>query len=441
MIASTRGESGLRRSICTRQGFTLVEMMVAIAIVIIFGAMATATLSRAASTWRDGHRRSYAYDTATVVFQQIEDDLNAARNQYWGMEEAAYDTRIKFWLDHDPLFSGTAIDDPGRARLRFVRGIPDNTTNPRIRAAGDGQDLDADGADEEYYNLQDDDSDGRVDEDLMPLEGLMEVGYMLGLNNNDSTTLYRAVLAPIGDSNTLFDGSNVDGDGDPAVDGTAEPDDVGVALAENILHFEVRCQSQYTTTWDTSEAFDVWANSWSPEPSGPALTWDSDRLSNAGPEFVMDWGSTHFPPDAGDHDDDGVDNDQDPDYVADNVFPSAVMVVVVVGTPADLQRPNSLRLRASVDGSGAGVAPGDIDVIQVTGNLPAYNTQWPYVRVGHEWMRLIQYDADMQEMTVERGVRGTAPPTADHEAGEPVKFGGTFSRVFRNPAGRDYWGQ
>ncbi|MGD2175814.1 MAG: prepilin-type N-terminal cleavage/methylation domain-containing protein, partial [Candidatus Brocadiaceae bacterium] len=190
-------------------GFTLVELLVALSILLIFGLMAATALSYGSRLWRSAHRRSYAYDVASAVFQQIDDDLSAARSQFWGTEENAFDTRIKLWADHDGLFSGTAGDQVGgRQRLRFVRGIPDATVNPRIRQAGDGVDNDGDAPaiDEEYYNLQDDDGDDRVDEDLMPVEGMCEVAYLLGLGNDgsgpgsdgytDQNTLYRGVLAP-----------------------------------------------------------------------------------------------------------------------------------------------------------------------------------------------------------------------------------------------------
>ena len=191
-----------------RGGFTLVELLVAITIVLIFGAMAAKTLSDAAGMWRAGYRRSYAYDTSTVIFQQIQDDLSAAKSQFWGSEADAYDQRVKFWVDFDTLHA----DDNGngirqatesaaalRQWMRLVRAIPDYSVNPLIRAAGTNP------AATDWYNLINPNAPNPPP-DLMPLEGMCEVAYMLGLGADgsgsvtDPTTLYRAVLAPIGSS-------------------------------------------------------------------------------------------------------------------------------------------------------------------------------------------------------------------------------------------------
>ncbi|MFW6119238.1 MAG: PulJ/GspJ family protein, partial [Planctomycetota bacterium] len=97
-----------------RGGFTLVEMLIALGILLIFGVMAATALTYGTQLWRSGHRRSYAFDVATFVFQQIEDDLSAARSQFWGQDEDAYDTRVKFWVDHDGEFDGDWETEGGR---------------------------------------------------------------------------------------------------------------------------------------------------------------------------------------------------------------------------------------------------------------------------------------------------------------------------------------
>ena len=121
-----------KRTQAAAGGFTLVEMMVAITIVLIFGAMAAETLKEAAGMWRTGYRRSYAYDTSTVIFQQIQDDLSAAKNQFWGGEADAYDQQVKFWVDFDNYTDpqGPANNAARRQWMRFVRAIPDYNVNP-----------------------------------------------------------------------------------------------------------------------------------------------------------------------------------------------------------------------------------------------------------------------------------------------------------------------
>jgi hypothetical protein len=463
-----------------RGGFTLVELLVATVLVMMFGAMAVATLRYGTGLWRTGHRRNHAYEAATMIFHQIENDLNAAKGQFWNTDPDAFDVRVKFYVDHDPLFDGEPTEEGGRHRLRFVRGIPDDTVNPRLRQAGDGIDNDGDATvDEEYYNLIDDlqedlidagtglpgsdglldAGDGRVDEDLMPLEGMCEVAYLLGLGPDDRDTLYRAVLAPIGvrsaDANTddavrpegwnasfFYDDLNGPTE-DDYLDDPQEVQAKALPLVERVLHFEVRCWTQCTTTWevDPDVPFE-WYPPYHPQPCPPTFTWDSDRLST-GPEFVMDWGVGDYTDFDDDHD--GVWNSQDEDYVLDNVFPRAVMVVVVVEPPERLRVQNPLRLAADLT---AADLTGLLNV-PVTGRLPAYNKRWPYIRIGNEWMRFSSFDtgasafvldpdpADDEETPGERGARGTE--LAAHSAGELVLFGYTFSRVFYCPVGRDYW--
>jgi len=485
-----------------------------------------ATLRYGSALWRDAHRRGYAYDIASFIFHQVEDDLTAGKPQYWSNEPNAFDTRVRFYVDLDRYYELNYAHpgpDPtvGRHRLRFVKGIPEETPNLRLRQSGDGLDNEANGLgdgliDEQYYNLKadpvDTDSppdgeldilDGDVDEDLLPLEGMCEVAYLRGLDGTpgtgDAHTLYRGVLSPIGETDapwatgvislgpavppgyegfnvTLFDGNYIGDDttdppGLPALRVQAK----AVPLAENVLHFEVRCWTQYTTTW---EGVPFWRWSVSPVsagvfvPCGPTLTWDSDRryddpgpgVNEYPPYFVMDWGYTdpvtgllNFPdlmlpiPPGTPRDSDGdTDPDRtDADYVRDNVFPRAIMVVVVTDPSEEYPEARPLRLAP------AGVAAGGLS-IPVTGNVPAYNQAWPYLLIedpdaGDEWVRFTEFDATADQFLVYddpatleidgRGVRGTLDVAhgAMQLDGSPtqVKFGHTFSRVFYNPALRE----
>ncbi len=468
-----------------RQGVTLVELLVAMSILLIFGGLAVSTLVYGTQMFRSGHRRSHAYEVAGMVFHQLEDDLAAVASQFWNADAESVDTRIKFWVDHDPdLFDGDWKTEGGRQRLRFVRSIPDLAVNPRIRQAGDGTRNDDDTEiDEEWYNLKDDDGDGRVDEDLQSLEGLCEVAYVLGMDDDDSDgstdtrTLYRAVLAPIGHRDpdptemdidlghvgaelfgvTFFHGVDEDGDDDPDDDdadalGTAERiQKKAVVLAENVLHFEVRLRTQYTTTWDVREAdgtlipFDRWPDPYVPEHCRPLLTWDSDRLIQpsdvtnpeiSSPLFEMDPGEHSFPFLTDNDDGDAYNDQEDEDYVRDNVFPRAVMLVLVIDPTAEYARKMRLLL-------GSGISdPDSTDDIEATGQFPPFNEQWPYVLIEDEWIRLERDDPYERTETgfllhvAERGVRGTARDT--HDSGAELKFGHTFARVFKNPAARDY---
>ncbi|MFW6119144.1 MAG: hypothetical protein ACOC7S_02295, partial [Planctomycetota bacterium] len=301
------------------------------------------------------------------------------------------------WVDHDGEFDGDWETEGGRQRIRFVRAIRMPT---------------------------DDDQE----------ENLAEIAYMLGTNTDpadaDTTTLYRAMVRPIDQPDSVFiDGNISDPDFDPAV-----------PIAEHILHFEVRLWTQYTTSWELWDEegdrlkFAPWENSYEPKVCPPVFTWDSDRLAEDGPDFLMDPGRSGFPNDTDDHDNDETVNEDDPDYVRDNVFPRAVKLILVVDPSVEYPSPRRLEVRNDVD---------DADTeIQVNGELPAYNTAWPYIRINDEWIRFESFEPDDQGGTFivdERGVRGTQ--AREHADGVEVKFGMTFTRVFHNPANREYWGQ
>ena len=430
-------------------GFTLVELLVAITIVLIFGGMAAETLREGAGMWRAGHRRSYAYDTGTVIFQQIQDDLSAAKSQFWGSEADAYDQRVKFWVDFDTLHA----DDNGngirqatestaalRQWMRFVRAIPDYSVNPFIRAAG------TDPAATGWYNLINPIAPN-APPPLMPLEGMCEVAYMLGLGADgsgsvtDPTTLYRAVLAPIGCTVDPTTGAaltaasagmtffNADGGPNDALSNSARIGAKALPIAQGVIYFEVRLWTQYTTSWDPDlaayqspvmprMAFAKWFNNYTPSDSGAVFTWDSTCMDTVRPAFALDELQQ------------GVAAGTDAIY--DNVFPRSVMVVVTVEPPSELSVANPLRLRNNLPDNYTGP-------VALIGEAPPLNSQWPFVKIGDEWIGISGIDQANTLQIVARGVRGTT--NFAHNAGDRVQVGYTFSRIFNDPAAREYWGQ
>jgi len=351
-MENSRGQAQTRRG-----AFTLVELLIAVALLVILGGMAIGTLRYGTDLWRAGHARSYCYDTATIVFQQLGQDLNLAMSEFWNKDTDAYDERIKFWVDWD-----TSVVRSPEQRLRFVCKIPNNS----------GSDATS--------------------------EGMRETAYMMGTgaSRQDSQTLYRATAVPIGDANSLFRS----GPPDPL----ADPFQVGMALTDDVvLYFEVRLWSQYTTTWDAAAPYTPWVNSWTPEYCGPRFGWVSDELAD----------------------------------VISHVFPRAVMAVVVVEPREEMRGSRRLTLAQGITAAAT--------TVLVSGALPAYSAAWPYLRIDKEWIRFTSFDAATQSFVLDasdplgsRGVRNTA--AAAHSAGAEVKIGYTFSTVFYNPSGREYWG-
>ena len=108
------------------------------------------------------------------------------------------------------------------------------------------------------------------------------------------------------------------------------------------------------------------------------------------------------------------------------------MVIITVEPPAELAVANPLRLAGDI------ADPASTADIPVIGNAPALNSEWPYVRIDDEWIRVTGIEGGVLHVAA-RGVRGTVGTT--HNAGARVLIGFTFSRIFNDPASRDYWGQ
>ncbi len=224
----------------------------------------------------------------------------------------------------------------------------------------------------------------------------------------------------------------------------------------------MRYWTQYTTTWvptDTPSGgllrprvppatdmqelqslglsqmpFASWVNNFTPpaQGCGSALSWDSTRIvGNSTPDSVMDQDQTNLGQ---------LVQDSSSivryDAVTDNVLPRSMMVTVTMEPPSELSVANPLRLVQAV-----GVNDTNFTV---TGNAPPLNAQWPYVKIDDEWVRI----SSMQGNTIQvdtsttpngRGARGTE--AAAHDIGAHVQIGYTFSRIFNNPAAREYWGQ
>ena len=206
-------------------------------------------------------------------------------------------------------------------------------------------------------------------------------------------------------------------------------------LAQGVAYFEMRLWTQYTTSesWDPANptgkdyqspgrppmAYAPWANNYTPQDCGAVLSWDSTRMEGASkPVFAMDETQQGALTASG-------------DAISDNVFPRAVMVVVTIEPPAELALANPLRLRMDIGANDM--------TLPLVGVAPPMNTDWPFLKIDDEWVRISGIDATNTAQVVARGVRGTTATA--HTAGTHVLVGYTFTRIFSNPAAREYWGQ
>ncbi len=381
-----------------RSGFTLVEILVAMSVLLLLGLLMVALMRASLDNWTQAERQRKVYSRARAVFDCLQEDFEAA-------------------LTRDPPGSPAVARmfcEPnaktGRQVLMLVRSFGSGPERPYAFRAGDGLDAvdfppgdpakprpdDEDAnprsgrADEEHYNNLDDDGDGHVDEDLMPLGGSAQVVYM-----HEGRQLRRALCAPcLPKFDQVFPYAQT--------------------LSDDVLHFEVLFATPYTTTWE--ELSGPGGKRLPLLPSrkdrlgqlyGPERLWDSTRGVLQGFSFFVNKASL-------------ADGD-------DDVFPDRVRVTLVV-------EPDPLRtLRTdTLDQIDDGIAV--VRVASLRG-FPPPGTDRSYILVDDEWMHYKGIDEDRRAFIVDqRGARGTT--RASHAEGSPVRCGTTFVRTFFLPGYR-----
>jgi hypothetical protein len=397
---SARVRRGARRG----AGLTLIELLVAMAAVVLIGTMMIAIMSTALGMWGSAERQRKVYARARTVFGYLEDDLGAALTR----DPPGGTVRNRLFCEPDRtgrqvLMLTRTFGAGGERGLAFSAG--DGLDAVNLPAKGDKprpDDEDSDErsgrADEELYNFEDDDKDGRVDEDLAPLAGSAQVVYL-----HRGRELRRAVRSPTGsDFRSMFGRAQV--------------------LAGDVLHFGLlfatpRTSSEFGGRDSRNRDLGPLTVNWDPNlpkvpttknargPFGPDRLWDSTR--GVLPEFSFYLGP------------------QSKDDGEDDVFPEVVRVVLVL-------EPHQLR---TVRTDTLGYISDTTGIIEVasTQGFPPPGRDDSYILVDDEW---VHYKGmDKRSFIVDRrGARGT--PATSHPRGASVRCGRTFTRTFYLPAYR-----
>ncbi len=452
------------------RGYSLLELLVAMSIMVVLGTGLIVLLKQGVTTWHVAEKRAMIYERGRMVLEQVGEDLRAACSDS-SAEGAGF--WIRFLCDHDRQ---------GRQRLRFTRAISGEMADPLAREGGTRLEL----GDVGHFDHHGDAAEASAGRLLAP-RGYLEVLYCLD-PDPARTVLWRGVRSPIGGAGSLFIDRNIEEDPEAAKTtkrtaggsppAQADPQRPGVALADGpaaarapgkklsvrqkvaaarkgagqgkdgppqptpppdqgelppvqrldlppieraarpfadgILHLSFAFWTRDTTTWETTIPARGRKGSREGQASGPVLTWDSTRAildeKAAGEAFA--WRSVPG-------------SLEDP---SDDVFPERVEVILVVAGNADVQA-------ISLAGE---IGPSDkLIPLSRTDGLP---TEGPdrFVRIDGEWIAYEKIEGGQLILSAGkiagRGARGSA--AARHAPGTPVEVGTTFRRVIQIPAMR-----
>ncbi len=416
----------------TDSRFTLIEILVAMAILSVLGTALIMILRGGLRTWQRAEARRGAYDQAQAIFQQLREDLaNITPPHDTPIRSGAVESRLLCDLRHpENKTSGPAVGRGVRQRLVLVRSLKAESEHPITGHAGS-----AIGADR-VIDLRDDLAEARAAR-LRATGGQMEVAWVL----TDTHDLYRGMRSPIGPPSALFDDGSyelsalpkdltqiqaVAAPKDPKAP-AEEPKNAAEAVgrkpallrpfAQGVIYIEFRFWSQYSRGWKLKHRATV---DMSRAESGPLLVWDSTRSlklkdgrSRKKREFTTYVGASSL-------------NDS-----RDDVIPSKVRVLLVLA-----QEP--------VAGSStfllADVGAEDTEIrVQEPQRLQWSEEDGGYLYIGGEWIHYDSVSGDTVNVSQGgRGNRWTVPKA--HDMSELVHVGKSFVAIVDVPGFREDWG-
>jgi prepilin-type N-terminal cleavage/methylation domain-containing protein len=421
------------------RGFSLVELMVAMAIFSVIGVALIALLRQSTAFLEKGQAGSEVQDVLENLDRQFADDFANVYIKPASMEGVP---DVRLTCDRIPFDTdGDGIDDVQTQRLSFVRSVPGEGADPVLRAAGTraGATASVDG---------EDDAKEAEDGDLRPAGGKQEVTFVLVPwkkapegrkavaaqaapaaapipDEPGLMTLYRGVRMPVGGGTKSFlPLEPVPESGARRKEGAR----LGITTREEAVE---RLRPLNSAVLHLSFAF--WsrqvrpeaarlvvagrlADEVAPDRNGGGLSpfWDSTRgiyPRGTGPlQFFLAKGPESL---------------ADP---VDDVFPSQVRMTLVVDRLG----------RDAATGELARTIGPDDSVIPVSSTRFAQGSDpaGRFIKIGREWIQWS--DRDARGFVVEkRGVRGTRKEA--HDAGDTVRAGVTLVRDYPIPSFREDW--
>ncbi|MHC4821900.1 MAG: PulJ/GspJ family protein [Planctomycetota bacterium] len=406
--------SGARRR---SAGFSLVELLIAMAIFSVLGLALIALLRQSTVFLEQGQSGSERYDMLETADRIFQDDLV---NLYSRPSTPEGEPDVRLYSD----FVGWDTDadkvmDTETQRLAFVRSIRGEVTDPMLRRAGSkpGATGRVDGTDDEKE---------RSEFDHRAAGGKQEVMFLLVPGKAEDEpgvgALYRGSRTPIGGRDSYLPweplDSRVRGKTRSGIHTLEEAKKAGLRPVLNgVLHLSFHFWSRHTRPGDAELVKNgAIKDDIPPELGGGGLsrTWDSTRgilpLGARPDQFFLAKGSESLA------------------YPTDDVFPRRIRVVMVV---------DRIGIDANTGELTRDLGPDDTTIhVDTTKFAPSIDPVSRFIKIGNEWIQWS--DRDGKTFTVEkRGVRGTK--RGAHPSGDLVRAGATLVREYDIPAFREDW--
>jgi len=112
------------RSAGRHDGYTLLEILMALSLLVVLGAGLAGLLKQAVSIWSTAEKRGRIYEAGRAILERAAEDLRAAAIRGGTTEEGEW---VRFLADEGA---------GGRQRLRFVRATSGETADSILREGG-----------------------------------------------------------------------------------------------------------------------------------------------------------------------------------------------------------------------------------------------------------------------------------------------------------------
>ncbi|MEZ5989976.1 MAG: prepilin-type N-terminal cleavage/methylation domain-containing protein [Planctomycetota bacterium] len=396
-----------RRARRAERGFTLLELMVAMGILMVFSLFLVRFLTTSLGIWRWGEERSSLEARASVALATLSQDWSrmlglrtVGLGRRIAMEQATSPGTARLYADLEayartgkPADPKSSWEEPRRfdwyPRERFVIRLGEAESRALLEAEVGRQVVEARGQ-------------------MSPAELAREVRATVAeaLPSDVGEVLLRVVPVPDEDSPYLAlyrDVRRIDAQVQERwVDG-AELPEPGQPVLENLLYVDLAFRSQLTETWDPAQG-----------GAGPERCWDSARAGTIGTthdylRFSLDLDAASL---------------GDP---LDDVLPSSVRILCVVDEgPEDA---TTALLETDVDEKGTDFK------VSYADRLPPPDEQ-AWLKLGKEWIRYSGVIGD-RLTGVRRGQRGTA--ARPHRTGTRIHAGKEVKLVLPLSVAREYW--